>query len=97
MSKIDNLPANTTIMSCPFCGSMPEFVQTGTFSDGIMFGVDLKLGCTKCDIYPGKPGHLYRLGLRWDVNSNLGVAIQKDERPDLIHLWNTRVNRKTEG
>lgn len=96
MSKINNLLANTTIMPCPFCGRMPEFVKTGTFSEGIMFGVCIKLGCAECDIYPGKSGHMYRLGVRWDVNSNLGVAIQTDERPDLIQLWNTRVNKKRE-
>lgn len=92
---MNHLITNATIMPCPFCGKMPEFETTGTFSEGIMFGVDIKFGCSNCDIYPGKRGHIYRLGLRWDINNNLGVAIQKDERLDLIRLWNTRINVNT--
>ena len=79
---------------CPFCGGMPEFEKTDTFRDGVFFGVYVRLGCERCGVYPSKEGHIYKLMLRWDLRSDTGVTVQKDERLELVRRWNDRVTGK---
>ena len=98
MSKIDNLSANVTLMSCPFCGGMPKFVVDDgyTKNNGTIVGCGLRFGCSNCRVYPQKPGHMYGLEVMLDPKRESGIRYMKDERMDLIYLWNNRVNKKTE-
>lgn len=98
MSKIDNILANVTLMPCPFCGGMPEFVIDDVFTknQGTIFGCDLRFGCSECRIYPQKQGHIYELEIELDPNRESGMRYMKDERIDLIHLWNNRATGRKE-
>lgn len=78
------------IKKCPFCGSLPEFVVTGRYTRGDFVGANIKFGCAACDVYPRATGHLYDIEIIINPNNMSGIRCVKDERLDLIELWNKR-------
>jgi hypothetical protein len=80
------------IKKCPFCGRLPEFVVTGRYTrDSLsLLGANIKFGCAACDVYPRSSGHLYNIEFIINPNNMSGIRCVKDERLDLIDLWNKR-------
>jgi hypothetical protein len=87
------------IEKCPFCGRLPEFVVTGRYTrdNQNSFGANIKFGCAACNVYPRSSGHLYNIEFIISPNDMSGIRCVKDERLDLIDLWNKRSDACVDG